>query len=251
MSKATLALMANLSLSLLAVHISAQSDCTQASNTYWTGYRCACKVGYKNESNACVPLTLMKTKGWVVRQPTILPNSTDAHDDEDDVVVQPPVDHNCYLPFEYFNGQGCICLDGYARINGLCQPSGNNGGNNGSNTTCPTNAERVNGVCTCQTGYSLMNGVCVISSTGSCPANSYDNGLGFCVCNSGYYKLNGVCVQGTPCPPQSTRNAQGVCICAAGLTKYGDYCSKCPQGAVYNQQSQKCTFVCGERAAYN
>ncbi len=35
-------------LSLLLVHITSQNNCVETANTYWTGYRCACKVGYKN-----------------------------------------------------------------------------------------------------------------------------------------------------------------------------------------------------------
>lgn len=67
-----------MTLALLSVSINTQnntqSDCSSSANSYWTGYRCACKVGYKNESNVCVPLTLLKTQGWVVREPTIIGN---------------------------------------------------------------------------------------------------------------------------------------------------------------------------------
>ena len=31
---------------LVAVHT--QNECSTTANSYWTGYRCACKVGYKN-----------------------------------------------------------------------------------------------------------------------------------------------------------------------------------------------------------
>lgn len=48
MTKTTLAIIGLLSLALLTVHISAQNECRQEENTYWTGYRCACRVGYKN-----------------------------------------------------------------------------------------------------------------------------------------------------------------------------------------------------------
>lgn len=147
----------------------------------------------------------MRTKGWVVREPTILPNSTEQVKSEKDIIPI-VVNHNCYLPFEYFNGQGCMCLDGYARVNGLCRPSGNTGG---ETETCPTNAQRVNSVCVCNQGFNLINGVCVEIPTNQCPENSKDNGLGFCVCNAGYYRSNGVCLKGTPCPPSSTRNSQG------------------------------------------
>lgn len=113
------------------------------------------------------------------------------------------------MPYEYFNGQGCMCLDGYSRINGLCQPTGNNNGTNGTNITCPSNSYLSGKECICNSGYTKANGVCVPNSNPGCGANSYDNGLGFCVCNSGYYKVNGTCVAGSQCPPSSTRNTQG------------------------------------------
>jgi len=31
-----------------------QSTCLSQANTYWTGYRCACQVGFTNSSNCCV-----------------------------------------------------------------------------------------------------------------------------------------------------------------------------------------------------
>jgi|GEM_PF-6583995 len=41
-----------MTLALLSVSINTQnntqSDCSSSANSYWTGYRCACKVGYKN-----------------------------------------------------------------------------------------------------------------------------------------------------------------------------------------------------------
>ncbi len=52
---------------LLIVDSNTQSFCPFDINSYWTGYRCACKVGYKNQTNICVPLTLTKTQYWVVR----------------------------------------------------------------------------------------------------------------------------------------------------------------------------------------
>lgn len=48
MSKGSWTTIGLLCLALLIVDLSAQNECTQAQNTYWTGYRCACKVGYKN-----------------------------------------------------------------------------------------------------------------------------------------------------------------------------------------------------------
>lgn len=137
-------------------------------------------------------------------------------------------------------------MDGYSRINGLCQasrPSTDNTTKPNVTITCPANSVLTNGECVCSTGFTKVNNLCIQSS--KCGANSYDNGLGFCVCNTGFYKLNGTCVAGTPCPPSSTRNAQGVCVCDAGLTLYGDYCARCPLGAIFDNATKKCVFVCG------
>lgn len=85
----------------------------------------------------------------------------------------------------------------------------------------------------------------------SCPANSYDNGLGTCVCSTGFYFDGQQCNQGTPCPSGSTRQSDGSCKCDAGLTNYGGYCSRCPNGAIWSAQTQSCIFVCGQNSVYN
>lgn len=144
-------------------------------------------------------------------------------------------------------------MDGYARVNGLCQATGapsNNSTKPPTVVTCPANSVLTNGECVCNSGFTKVNDLCIQSS--KCGANSYDNGLGFCVCNSGFYKAtNGSCLAGTACPPSSSRNDKGECVCDAGLTKYGDYCAKCPLGAIFDNATQKCVYVCGENSAYN
>ena len=188
-------------------------------------------------------MTLLRPQGWVVREPTVLPDSTDYSNSNATVNPVIIVNTNCYLPFEYFNGQGCVCSSGYSRIGGLCQINGNNNGNNNS-TTCPANSVFVNSQCICLSGLTKINGVCVTSNS-ICGANSYDNGLGFCICATGFYNVNNVCLAGSPCPPSSSRNSAGTCVCDSGFTKYGSYCAKCSQGAIYDSASQKCIFVCG------
>lgn len=67
MSKNILGLIA---LALLIATIAAQSNqsnCSTIANSYWTGYRCACRVGYQNVTNACIALPLRRSQGWVVR----------------------------------------------------------------------------------------------------------------------------------------------------------------------------------------
>ena len=139
-------------------------------------------------------------------------------------------------------------------MNGLCVSNGGSNSNNTNNTnntngtviTCQDNAKLVSGVCVCNSGYTNANNICVPTVGGDCGANSYNNGLGFCVCNTGYYKdSDGVCKLGTPCPPSSTRKSDGTCVCNEGLTMYSGYCAKCPQGATFDANTQKCIYVCG------
>jgi hypothetical protein len=100
----------------------------------------------------------------------------------------------------------------------------------------------------------LVNGDdCIKIYTSGCPANSYDNGLGTCICDLGFYKDTKTqsCVKGTPCPPSSTRNINGTCTCDAGLTMYNGSCAKCPLGAIWDTNTTKCLYVCGQNANYN
>ena len=89
------------------------------------------------------------------------------------------------------------------------------------------------------------------TSSVSCPANAYDNGLGTCVCSAGYYYLNQICTQGSPCEVGNTRQSDGTCACSVGLTNYGGYCSRCPSGAIWSTQTNTCIYVCGQNAIYD
>ena len=84
-----------------------------------------------------------------------------------------------------------------------------------------------------------------------CPSNAYDNGLGTCVCQNGYFFQNKVCVLGKPCETGSTRQADGSCKCNEGLKNYGGYCSKCPKGAIWSEQTNSCIHVCGQNSAFD
>ena len=152
--------------------------------------------------------------------------------------------------------------------------------------SCPTNAQLVNGECACNIGYVYLAGKCQLAvpvaatpintpvvpptpadpivtptptptpiprvpSSGSCGANSYDNGLGICVCSTGFYFNNGACSAGAACGVNSRRNSDGSCSCESGFTNYGGTCSKCPQGALWSSSTNQCIFVCGQNAAYS
>lgn len=85
----------------------------------------------------------------------------------------------------------------------------------------------------------------------NCPANSYNNGLGTCVCKTGFYFDGTSCVGGTPCPSGSDRQADGTCKCQSGLNNYGGYCSRCPNGAIWSDQTKACIYVCGQNSVYD
>ena len=72
-------------------------SCAQFPNTYWTGYRCACRVGYKQniQNGQCERL------GLVIQTSTIpLPNIPNPSD--------------CGANANY-NGYTCVCNTGYIR----------------------------------------------------------------------------------------------------------------------------------------
>jgi hypothetical protein len=103
--------------------------CTQKQNSYWTGYRCACRVGYQENSltGTCDPINVI----FPVRKP-IIPTCSST---------------------EFFNGLKCVCLPNHTRNNdGLCVlfiP------------TCPTNSQYIQGQCRCLDGFQMLNNVCV------------------------------------------------------------------------------------------
>lgn len=139
----------------------------------------------------------------------------------------------CATSLEEFNGEVCVCIEGYFRsIDGTCQKT----------ITCPPNSMAVNGNCVCNPGFVMRNMVCVVQ----CPPNSADNGLGECVCNSGYFKANdGTCMLGAECPPFSQRNNQGICVCIEGYIDLGGFCSRCEEGKIFSEEEQRCILPCG------
>ena len=90
------------------------------------------------------------------------------------------------MQFEFFNGEACVCLPGYNRINGACVRAAIN--DNITKCQALANREWINNVCSCKTGYLLANNECIKIATSGCPINSYNNGLGTCICDLGYYK---------------------------------------------------------------
>lgn len=167
----------------------------------------------------------------------------------------------------YFVGNSCACNAGYVYINGACQlpatpavpvalplPSTTSSSSSSSSTTSSSSTSSTSSSSSSpasSNSSSSSQTPSTYSSSISCGANSYDNGLGICVCNSGYFFSNGACVVGAPCVVNSHRNADGSCSCDAGFTNYTGVCSKCPQGALWSSSVGKCIFVCGQNSAYS
>ncbi len=165
---------------------------------------------------------------------------------------------------EQWNGNQCVCVSGFIRVNGVCYPlCGQNAYIiNGacmcipnyiysasanqcvlqSSPTCGTNFVLVNGVCVCpsSSGLGIINGRCVL-----CPANSFVNSAGNCQCTNGF-ALSSVtlsCVSSNTCFPNSTPNSLGQCVCNDGFYNQGNQCipyGNCQNGMIYNGQTCVC-----------
>lgn len=189
--------------------VSAQS-CAGYANTYWSGYRCSCRVGYKMDltTGLCVRISFVP--------PTTPTNpSTNCRDFEN-----------------YVYGQ-CVCIDGYTRnADNRCV----------ANVVCNPNSYFQNGICVCNSGFSKVGDRCVANN--NCFDNGYFNGV-MCVCNTGYVldSTNTRCVLSNSCPPYSElRN--GVCVCVAGYKEIrAGVCAQCDNGAVIIGGT--CVFTCG------
>ena len=105
------------------------SSCVNFPFTYWTGYRCACRVGYKMESvrGQCVKISIINT------QPVV------------------PFPQNC-RDNEVFAFNQCVCAQGFTRdSSGLCV----------RNVVCAENSFWSDGQCVCETGYKKQGDYCV------------------------------------------------------------------------------------------
>lgn len=168
---------------------SAQS-CSIFANTYWSGYRCACRVGYKvDPSNGqCVRISFLQP----VTPPYVPP-------------IQPP--YNDCRENEVLVYNQCVCATGYTK-----DPAGRCI----LNIVCPENSFLQAGICVCTSGYIKVNERCIPSNNGNCPANSYFNGV-TCLCNAGFVMApnSNVCVLSNNCPPFS-QLVGSTCQCIAG-----------------------------------
>jgi hypothetical protein len=44
-----------------------QGSCASNPNTYWTGYTCACRVGYTSNDGICVPISVSLSTSYTIR----------------------------------------------------------------------------------------------------------------------------------------------------------------------------------------
>lgn len=205
-------------------------DCSTLANSYWSGYRCVCRVGFVFSSGICVASSL--TGGYVFRPAEFIYKLSLLYRN------QPA---QCSNPNEVYNGESCVCSPGYTKNpQGVCQPIA-------PPTNCSANSQLIGGQCVCNPGYVANGSVCIVKP---CPANSYSNGLGDCICVTGYYMFNGSCVAGKPCKINSQRNAAGQCVCLPGFTDYGDYCARCPDGQLFVPPNS-CVTTCGVNQVVN
>lgn len=210
-----------------------QGDCSGLANTYWTGYRCACRVGFALNQGICAPAQLTDQ---VFRPAEFIYKIS--------LLYQRPNPSQCTKPNEIFNGQLCECASGHFRNSlGICTPNGNGGGDNGQ---CPQNSVFVYGQCICNKGFEKRDNYCVAV----CDENSYNNGLNQCVCRDGFVFQNGRCEPGIVCPPYSQPDSNRVCQCLSGYRKHdGVFCSMCPAGQI--SLGGQCVTTCGVNEVVN
>lgn len=204
-------------------------------NTYWTGYRCACRVGYLFQNSLCIAANLSSGKD-IFRPAEFIYKIS--------LLYKQRPSNSCTKMNEVFNGQFCDCASGFVRDqSGNCIPQ------NPSNN-CPVNSVFLYGKCVCNNGFDMVGNNCIPSRPVNCGDNENLNAMGECVCRNGYVKRNGRCVPSSNCPPYSSADANGVCQCDAGYRKYdGVFCSLCPPGQV--SIGGRCITTCGVNEVVN
>lgn len=85
-------------------------DCSSVANTYWTGYRCACRVGYISEGGICVK-TSIQANSDIFRPAEFIYKISKLY-----------TGIECHKPYEQVEGNSCVCIEGYHRAaNGNCE----------------------------------------------------------------------------------------------------------------------------------
>ena len=175
------------------------ADCATQPNTYWTGYRCACRVGFTaNTGSGCVAFS---ASGIVFRPAEFIykisllysnnGNNNNNHGDNDN--NDNNHNNNDCGPNSYRDKDGqCVCKRGYVKSSKGCVPKDNNNNDCGTNEVYNPDKD----ACQCKNGYGKNTiGVCIDCST---------------VSNTFLY--NGKCI--------TCRSAQLVsgkkCVCPAG-----------------------------------
>lgn len=196
-------------------------SCASFANTYWTGYRCACKVGFKQNlaTGQCERL------GIVVNPDPVGPV-------------------NCGIN-AFYNGTSCVCYIGYIQNSqGVCSAN--------IVVVCPPFSTKVGDACICDQGYVKQGDICVIVQQ-PCGPNSSRNNAGICVCNPGYVLNNqGLCVVEQKCGTNEIYVVPGGCVCVPGYYRNpAGQCVRCSSGAVWDPVQNKCIFACGIQEYYN
>lgn len=135
---------------------------------------------------------------------------------------------------QIWNGNVCVCSQGYSKINGVCRQCPTGSQPDGNQTTC-----------LCNSGYTfdLSTFTCIYS--GQCPPNSspvVQNGISQCKCNTNYQSNGSACVF---CPsPASWNSTSLVCYCSDSTQYFnGATCVSCGVNKFFNSTSQKCECI--------
>jgi hypothetical protein len=146
---------------------------------------------------------------------------------------------NCQGPNQFYNGNGCVCLNGYYLQNNNCLP-------------CQANSLWNGNYCQCNSGYYASNGNCIYGPAINCPSNSVNNGLGVCIClQPSQILINSSCQ--SACPSNQQWNGSA-CVCSSQLTylaSNGSCEPLCSQGRFWDPNSQTCIAVCGVNMVFD
>jgi len=104
--------------------------------------------------------------------------------------------------------------------------------------------------CRCLPGFYLVQGVC---SQCNPKTQVYDQKNQCCDCKSGYFKTAGQGCNGV-CIPRCTDNEDWLgnrCACKPGFYLINNFCTKCPEGQIYDIYERVCKIQCGHNQVYN
>ena len=199
----------------------------------WTVFGCQCLPGYTEVPSTNTCILCNGNMVWNSGTKSCECPSGQQWSFQQDRCI--PITQNCGAN-EYYNGNRCVCDQGFNRIGGVCKK-------------CPPNSvfDPLFGFCNCINGYSLKNGAC-ISNAPQCQGQNERLFNGRCECLPGYTRHQSSLQCIPNCPPNMHYNIQtNICDCDTGYERRSDgrcYGQSCPDGQRFNTQTNRCESIC-------